>query len=103
MSQSTRTGGEPVGLPKVQTSLASICDSPDILVSMAAEQWESADQRVERFKALGFTSWTMRHAFFADMGGMLLHTLDIPPFPLNSEELAYLVEKNTCHIQLSTK
>jgi hypothetical protein len=36
----------------------------------------------------------MRHAFFADMGGFVLQSPDVPSFPVDSEQLAYLVEKN---------
>ena len=66
---------------------------PEVVVSMAAEQWESANQSVQTFKTLGFPQWTMRHAFFADMGGFSLQSPDFPSFPVDSEQLAYLVEK----------
>ena len=65
---------------------------PEVVTSMAAEQWESANQSVERFKRLGYPQWTMRHAFFADMGGIVLQSPDMPPFPVDSNQLAYLVE-----------
>ncbi|KAL8768542.1 MAG: hypothetical protein Q9209_005227 [Squamulea sp. 1 TL-2023] len=35
----------------------------------------------------------MRHAFFADTGGFMLQSPDVPLFPVDSEQLAYLVEK----------
>ena len=38
--------------------------------------------------------WTMRHAFFADMGGYLLTSEDYEtPFPINGDQLFFLVEK----------
>lgn len=37
--------------------------------------------------------WTLTHAFFADMGGFVLETPDFEPFPLNSEQLLYLVSR----------
>ncbi|KAK3342079.1 hypothetical protein B0T25DRAFT_433439, partial [Lasiosphaeria hispida] len=37
----------------------------------------------QRFKHLGI-KWTLQHAFFADMGGMLLQAPDCPPFLVNS-------------------
>lgn len=61
---------------------------------MAAEQWESANQSVQEFRSLGYPQWTMRHGFFADMGGFLLQSPDVPMFPVDSGQLAYLVEKN---------
>ncbi|KAL6718383.1 hypothetical protein ACLMJK_004472 [Lecanora helva] len=67
---------------------------PEVITSMAAEQWESANQSVRCFKKLGYSEWTMRHAFFADMGGFMLKSPDVPMFPVDSEQLAYLVEKN---------
>lgn len=66
---------------------------PEIVTSMAAEQWESANQSVQEFKRLGYPQWTMRHAFFADMGGFMLESPGFPPFPVDSEQLAYLIEK----------
>ncbi|MCJ1285872.1 hypothetical protein MMC26_005214 [Xylographa opegraphella] len=66
---------------------------PEVVTSMAAEQWESANQSVQEFRRLGFPQWTMCHAFFADMGGFLLQCPDVPLFPVDSEQLAYLVEK----------
>ncbi|MCJ1390080.1 hypothetical protein MMC18_002938 [Xylographa bjoerkii] len=66
---------------------------PEVVTSMAAEQWESANQSVVEFKRLGHPQWTMRHAFFADMGGFVLECPDFPSFPVNSEQLAYLVER----------
>jgi len=38
-------------------------------------------------------TWTLRHGFFADMGGMLLKPRNSTPFVINSRQLAYLVEK----------
>ena len=66
---------------------------PEVVTSMAAEQWESANQSVVEFQRLGFPQWTMRHAFFADMGGFVLQSPGFPSFPVDSEQLAYLVEK----------
>ncbi|KAF2185266.1 hypothetical protein K469DRAFT_708051 [Zopfia rhizophila CBS 207.26] len=65
---------------------------PEMIMAMAAEQWESANQSVAAFAKLGHTGWTMRHAFFADMGGFLLAAPDFPPFPVDGQQIAYLVE-----------
>jgi hypothetical protein len=45
------------------------------------------------FHAGGYSSWTMTHAFFADMGGFVLKTPDWKPFPLDSEQLYYMVSQ----------
>ena len=42
--------------------------------------------------------WTIKDAFFADMGGFVLHTRDQLPFPLDAKQLHYLVSKQ--HLQL---
>ncbi|KAI1745580.1 hypothetical protein F4680DRAFT_107899 [Xylaria scruposa] len=64
---------------------------PEVLVATAAEQWISARQSVSAFKALGCEHWTIRHSFFADMGGVVLAPRDGDKFPINSYQLAYLV------------
>jgi hypothetical protein len=92
---------------------------PEMITGMAAEQWRSACQSVEDFSRLGkrwesvshfyqpseFLSqvrenllrqqnapWTMRHAFFADMGGFWLDCPDCRPFPVDAHQLFYMVE-----------
>ena len=70
---------------------------PEITLGVAYEQWESAVQCVDDFSKLtmkGHGQWTMRHAFFADMGGFLLQAPDFPPFPVDGQQLLYLIEKN---------
>ena len=64
---------------------------PEVVVAFAAEQWESACQSVEDFVSSGYPQWTMRHAFFADMGGFLLQTPEFPAFPIDGQQLLYLV------------
>ena len=44
--------------------------------------------------------WTMKDAFFADMGGFILHTRDQLPFPLDAKQLHYLVSRR--HIKRPT-
>ena len=67
---------------------------PEVVVAFAGEQWESACQSVEDFKKLGYPQWTMRHAFFADMGGFHLKCPDFPDFPVDGQQLLYLVDQN---------
>ena len=39
--------------------------------------------------------WTYTHAFFVDMGGIFLISPDFPKgFPINAEQLYYLVKHN---------
>lgn len=63
---------------------------PEFPLTFAAGQWSRACQSVMAFKSLG-GRWTMRHAFFADMGGFVLCPRDSKPFPLNTKQLLWLV------------
>ncbi|KGO72739.1 hypothetical protein PITC_057150 [Penicillium italicum] len=69
--------------------------SPELVLSVAIGQYASARRSVKRFRRLGIKHdrWTLRHGFYADMGGMLLQPRDSTPFLVNSRQLAYLVEK----------
>ena len=94
---------------------------PEMMTGVAAEQWRSACQSVEDFSQLSKqwelalkvpqapsifsrmkqnvsrlkgSPWTMRHAFFADMGGLHLVCPDFTSFPIDAQQLVYLVEKN---------
>lgn len=66
---------------------------PELVLAVAIGQFASARRSVKRFHNLGIHNWTLRHGFFADMGGILLQTKDFAPFLVNSRQLAYLVEK----------
>ena len=66
---------------------------PEIVLSVAIGQYASARRSVKRFKKLGCPQWTIRHAFFADMGGILLEPRNSTPFLVNSRQLAYLVQQ----------
>ena len=94
---------------------------PEVLTGIAAEQWRSASQSVEDFaqlqneweSALQSTKppenvsqmrsnlsriksspWTMRHAFYADIGGLLLDCPDFTPFPIDGQQTVYLVKND---------
>jgi len=44
------------------------------------------------FEKLDFTTWTLRRAFCANMGGLMLEAPDYQAFPINASHLCYLVE-----------
>ncbi|KAM0176229.1 hypothetical protein ACHAPC_009290 [Botrytis cinerea] len=67
---------------------------PEVLVALAAEQWISARQSVRTFKELGHNGWTIRHGFFADMGGIIVAPKDSDHFAIDSYQLAYLIRNN---------
>lgn len=64
---------------------------PEFPLTFAAGQWSRAKQSVEAFRAAGFMNWTMRHAFFADMGGFVLQPKNGDPFPVNGRQLLWLI------------
>ncbi|MCJ1455871.1 hypothetical protein MMC28_006228 [Mycoblastus sanguinarius] len=67
---------------------------PDFLCIIAIGQYESAKRSLNDFHKAGFEKWTIRQAFFADMGGFLLTTPDEEePQPLNGELLLALIRK----------
>ena len=89
----TRQRSPRASRPRLQISLAVVRHLlPEVLVATAAEQWLSARQSVEAFFALGYPGWTIRHGFFADMGGIVIAPLGCEPFPIDSQQPAYLVK-----------
>ena len=55
-------------------------------------------KQVFREEVLGETNgdpdeWTMKKAFYVDMGGCRLYTRDHPPFPLDGKQLYYVISK----------
>jgi hypothetical protein len=66
---------------------------PEFILIMAIGQLLSARQSVADFHSSGYTEWTIRLAFFADMGGFVLKTPDWVPFPIDAKQLHYLVTK----------
>jgi hypothetical protein len=64
---------------------------PEFVLTYAAGQWSRARQSVKAFHAAGYKDWTMRLAFFADMGGFVLQVENCSQFPLNAKQLHWLV------------
>lgn len=76
---------------------------PEFIFQIALGQWVSARQSVREFEPWILArnasrgpnepeyKWTMEHAFFADMGGFVLHTTDNASFPIDAKQLHYLV------------
>ena len=65
---------------------------PELIFFSAFGQNSAARISVESFGKLGFKTWTLWHAFYADMSGIMLETPDYQAFPLNASQLCYLVE-----------
>ena len=73
---------------------------PEFVLTYAAGQWSRARHSVKAFHHAGYLSWTMRKAFYADMGGFVLHAKDSTAFPLNAKHLYWLVVNK--HVDLPT-
>jgi hypothetical protein len=67
---------------------------PEFVLTYASGQWGTAQDSVEAFRASGYPQWTLRHGFFADMGGFLLVPRDSTPFPITAKHLHWLVSHN---------
>lgn len=64
---------------------------PEIVLTYAAGQWSRAHYSLDAFHATGYGKWTLRHAFFADIGGFQLCISGRPPFPVNAKQLHWLI------------
>ena len=70
--------------------------APETTFQLAIGQWSSARRSMEAFRHSGYGDWSITHAFFADMGGFVLHprlstTEDWVSFPVNARQVHYLV------------
>jgi len=79
---------------------------PELLFILALGQYRSARRSVKEFDKAGYKSWTIRHAFLADMGAYMLsvpfkdcpfdapatHDLRQMTFPVDVGQLYYLVK-----------
>jgi hypothetical protein len=82
---------------KARWSLIAVF-GPEILVSFASGQWASARRSVAAFRELDHPEWTIRHAYYSDMGGFVLQTKDYKAFPVNSVQVHWLVKKKYLEI-----
>jgi len=86
---------------KVQWMLFAI-PWPELTLAVAVDQWVSAAPCVESFSSLGYSLWTIRHAFFADMGGVVLQAPGFPPFPIDGQQPSVSSKKVTYPTHRST-
>ncbi|EPE02473.1 tannase subunit [Ophiostoma piceae UAMH 11346] len=64
---------------------------PEFIFHTALSQYLAAKVSVTKFTNSGFNGWTLRHGFYAGMGGFILHSPDFVPFPLTVDQVYYLV------------
>ena len=77
--------------------------SPELVMLFACGQWASAQRSVADMHSLGYQNWTMVHAFYADMGGFLLHSPDYISFPITAKQVHYLVKQRYLPVPNITK
>lgn len=65
---------------KARWSLIAVF-GPEILVSFASGQWISARRSVAAFRELGHSEWTIRHAYYSDIGRLCPPNKGRPGFP----------------------
>ncbi|KAK3345851.1 hypothetical protein B0T25DRAFT_265036 [Lasiosphaeria hispida] len=65
---------------------------PEFVLAFATGQRAEAKRSVTAFRAAGHEKWTMRHGFYANMGGFMLHARDSTPFPINAKQVLWLVK-----------
>ncbi|KAF2245148.1 hypothetical protein BU26DRAFT_533233 [Trematosphaeria pertusa] len=64
---------------------------PEFVVLISIGQFCMARASVQAFAKTKHQSWTMKHAFFADMGGIHLQFPNTKSFPVNGKQLHFLV------------
>ncbi|KAL8951766.1 MAG: hypothetical protein Q9222_002287 [Ikaeria aurantiellina] len=71
--------------------------APEFVLAFATGQKVDARRSVELFKDLDLPphapKWTIRHAFYANMGGFVLQPRDSTAFPINSKQLHWLIKR----------
>lgn len=67
---------------------------PEFLLGYALGEWQSARVSVADFKQLRQDDeWTLKHAFFANMGGFVLRTSDDVRFFLDVQQIQWLLRR----------
>lgn len=67
--------------------------APEFVLGFATGQKVEARKSVQKFKKAGFSNWTHRHGFYANMGGFHIELPSGLSFPVNAKQLFYLIEE----------
>ncbi|KAJ8057983.1 hypothetical protein OCU04_013156 [Sclerotinia nivalis] len=74
--------------------LTALCGlGPEFNFQIALGQLISARKSVRDFHLCDYPDWTIKHAFYADSGGFLLHTPDFKTIPIDAKQLLYLINR----------
>ncbi|KAL9043526.1 MAG: hypothetical protein Q9214_003290 [Letrouitia sp. 1 TL-2023] len=71
--------------------MAQAIMAPEFVLGFATGQKAEARRSVAQFKHSGYPQWSIRHAFYANMGGFVLQPRESAPFPINAKQLHYLL------------
>lgn len=77
--------------------------APEVVAFFAANQWSSARSSIKAMHDLGIAHWTMVHGFYADSGGFILQTPDMPSFPVDTRALQYLIKEKYLELPVIKK
>lgn len=66
---------------------------PEFVVAFAAGQRANAKRALDTMRGMGYSEWTQRHSFYANMGGFVLQARDSAPFPIHGLHLIYLLKE----------
>ena len=66
---------------------------PEFVFAFAAGQRCNAKRVLKSLKRMGHHEWTLRHCFYANMGGLVLQPRDSVPFPIHGFHLLWLLEE----------
>jgi len=71
---------------------------PEFIACVALAEFWLALESKKALKKVGADHWTLKHGYFANMGGFVLQTRGRNPFPLNSETLEILVKEGLVEV-----
>lgn len=66
---------------------------PEFVGALAAGQRANAKRTLDTLRGMGYTEWTLRHCFYANMGGFVLQPRDSAPFPIHGLHIVYLLKE----------
>ena len=66
---------------------------PEFAVALAAGQRANAKRALHTMREMGYSEWTLRHSFYANMGGFVFQARDSTPFPIHGLHLIYLLKE----------
>lgn len=75
---------------------------PEVVTASAFAQRVAARESVRTMQALGY-EWTMKHAFYLNMGGVWIQPRDSQSFPINAAQLSYLLAEGYISVPSLTK